>query len=48
MLVRSLRSLLGDGGSRLFVVEKMLDGRVLLYEVFVGVLDDLLLLVEME
>ncbi|CAP66887.1 uncharacterized protein PODANS_4_6220, partial [Podospora anserina S mat+] len=47
-LARSLRSPLGDGGSRSSAAEKTPDGRALPYEVFAGVLDDLLPLVEME
>ncbi|KAH6640427.1 exocyst complex component Sec3-domain-containing protein [Chaetomium tenue] len=46
-LARSLRSPLGDG-SRTNLAEKTPDGRALPYEVFAGVLDDLLPLVEME
>ncbi|KAK4101579.1 hypothetical protein N658DRAFT_523688 [Parathielavia hyrcaniae] len=44
-LARSLRSPLGDSSRS---VEKTPDGRALPYEVFAGVLDDLLPLVEME
>jgi hypothetical protein len=47
-LARSLRSPLGDGGSRANLADKTPDGRALPYEVFAGVLDDLLPLVEME
>ncbi|KAK3941479.1 exocyst complex component 1 [Diplogelasinospora grovesii] len=47
-LARSLRSPLGDGGSKANLAEKTPDSRALPYEVFVGVLDDLLPLVEME
>ncbi|KXX83353.1 Exocyst complex component 1 [Madurella mycetomatis] len=47
-LARSLRSPLGDGGSRTNLADKTPDGRALPYEVFAGVLDDLLPLVEME
>ncbi|KAK0739072.1 exocyst complex component Sec3-domain-containing protein [Apiosordaria backusii] len=46
-LARSLRSPLGDG-SRSNLADKTPDGRALPYEVFAGVLDDLLPLVEME
>lgn len=46
-LARSLRSPLGDGGSRTNL-DKTSDSRSLPYEVFAGVLDDLLPLVEME
>jgi len=46
-LARSLRSPLGDG-SRTNLADKTPDGRALPYEVFAGVLDDLLPLVEME
>ncbi|SPQ23271.1 136e6ecf-73a9-48eb-87fe-61af299efde5 [Thermothielavioides terrestris] len=46
-LARSLRSPLGDG-SRTNAADKAPDGRALPYEVFAGVLDDLLPLVEME
>lgn len=46
-LARTLRSPLGDG-SRSNLVDKTPDGRALPYEVFAGVLDDLLPLVEME
>jgi hypothetical protein len=46
-LARSLRSPLGDG-SRTNLADKTPDGRSLPYEVFAGVLDDLLPLVEME
>ncbi|KAJ4306015.1 hypothetical protein N0V88_000807 [Collariella sp. IMI 366227] len=45
-LARSLRSPLGDGGRA--HADKTPDGRALPYEVFAGVLDDLLPLVEME
>jgi hypothetical protein len=44
-LARSLRSPLGDSGKS---ADKTPDGRALPYEVFAGVLDDLLPLVEME
>ncbi|KAK3316052.1 exocyst complex component Sec3-domain-containing protein [Apodospora peruviana] len=47
-LARSLRSPLGDGSSRLNLADKTPDGRALPYEVYAGVLDDLLPLVEME
>lgn len=48
-LARSLRSPLGDGGSRTPVDKAAAaDGRAIPYEVFAGVLDDLLPLVEME
>ncbi|KAK4209780.1 exocyst complex component 1 [Rhypophila decipiens] len=47
-LARSLRSPLGDGGSRTNLADKTPDGRALPYEVYAGVLDDLLPLVEME
>jgi exocyst complex component 1 len=46
-LARSLRSPLGDGGSRTNL-DKAPDARAIPYEVFAGVLDDLLPLVEME
>ncbi|KAK4248562.1 exocyst complex component Sec3-domain-containing protein [Corynascus novoguineensis] len=46
-LAKSLRSPLGDG-SRTNLADKTPDGRALPYEVFAGVLDDLLPLVEME
>ncbi|KAK3998288.1 exocyst complex component 1 [Cladorrhinum sp. PSN332] len=46
-LARSLRSPLGDG-SRSNLADKTPDGRALPYEVFTGVIDDLLPLVEME
>ncbi|KAL2132178.1 hypothetical protein VTI74DRAFT_4119 [Chaetomium olivicolor] len=46
-LARSLRSPLGDSG-RANLADKTPDGRALPYEVFAGVLDDLLPLVEME
>lgn len=46
-LARSLRSPLGDGGSRT-TLDKAHDGRALPYEVYAGVLDDLLPLVQME
>ncbi|KAK3383999.1 exocyst complex component Sec3-domain-containing protein [Lasiosphaeria ovina] len=46
-LARSLRSPLGDGSSRTNL-DKTPDGRAIPYEVFAGVLDDLLPLVEME
>lgn len=46
-LARSLRSPLSDGGSRTNL-DKAPDGRALPYEVFTGVLDDLLPLVQME
>lgn len=46
-LARSLRSPLGDGGSRTNL-DKTPDSRALPYEVFAGVLDDLLPLVAME
>jgi hypothetical protein len=46
-LARSLRSPLGDG-SRANLADKTPDGRALPYEVFAGVMDDLLPLVEME
>lgn len=45
-LARSLRSPLGEGSKS--VAEKTPDGRALPYEVFSGVIDDLLPLVEME
>ncbi|KAK0629178.1 exocyst complex component Sec3-domain-containing protein [Bombardia bombarda] len=49
-LARSLRSPLGEGSSRPSLVDKTTptDGRAIPYEVFAGVLDDLLPLVEME
>ncbi|KAK4190915.1 putative exocyst complex component 1 [Podospora australis] len=47
-LARSLRSPLGDGGSRTNLADKTPHGGALPYEVFAGVLDDLLPLVEME
>jgi hypothetical protein len=46
-LARTLRSPLGDGGSRTNL-EKTSHGRALAYEVFNGAVDDLLPLVEME
>ena len=46
-LARTLRSPLGDSG-RQTPVDKTADGRAIPYEVFAGVLDDLLPLVEME
>jgi exocyst complex component 1 len=46
-LARSLRSPLLDGSSKT-TIDKTVDGRSLPYEVFAGVLDDLLPLVEME
>jgi len=48
-LARSLRSPLGSEGSRTnLVTDKTTDGRALPFEVYAGVLDDLLPLVEME
>lgn len=47
-LARSLRSPLGSEGSRANLAEKTPDGRSLPFEVYAGVLDDLLPLVEME
>ncbi|KAK5987736.1 Exocyst complex component 1-like protein [Cladobotryum mycophilum] len=47
-LARALRSPLADGGSRTLVDKSATDTRSLPYEVFSGVLDDLLPLVEME
>ncbi|KAM7204917.1 exocyst complex component 1 [Naviculisporaceae sp. PSN 640] len=48
MLDRSLRSPLGSEGSRANLADKTPDGRALPFEVYAGVLDDLLPLVEME
>ncbi|CAM1505701.1 Fc.00g113380.m01.CDS01 [Cosmosporella sp. VM-42] len=47
-LARALRSPLADGGSRTHVDKSSNDSRSLPYEVFTGVVDDLLPLVEME
>ncbi|KPM34752.1 hypothetical protein AK830_g11832 [Neonectria ditissima] len=47
-LARALRSPLADGGSRAAVEKPTSDSRSLPYEVFAGVMDDLLPLVQME